>query len=295
MSKEVLQVRNLHKSFSKGFWGKRVPVLEGINFDIQPGTITGFIGGNGAGKTTTIKCLLELVFPDSGEILFFGGLKASAQVRARIGFLPERPYFYEHLSGYEFLRFYGELSGKMKRGDLHRRILYLLERVNLSYAMNRALRSYSKGMLQRVGIAQALIHQPEFVIFDEPMSGLDPDGRWEVTEIIRETAKTGTAVFFSSHLLNDAEKLCDHLVILGRGQVRFEGTVDNLLSGTSPEISVHYRLRDTVFADLVPNQNSLQVKIDELRAQRAEILEVRPERMTLEQIFRKMEVESRPD
>lgn len=294
MATPVLSVENLRKSYRKGFIPKRVEVLRGVSFTLQAGAITGFLGGNGAGKTTTIKCLLELAFADSGKVEFFGKPELNPEIKSRIGFLPERPYFYEYLTGYEFLRFYGELSTKLPRKQLNERIDVLLKRVNLSYAKDRPLRSYSKGMLQRVGIAQALIHQPEFVILDEPMTGLDPDGRWEVTEIIRETAKAGTAVFFSSHLLNDAEKICTHLVILSDGMVRYEGPVDKLLERSHAGTMIRFMQKGELRVELIADKD-IQKRIDDLRAQRADIMEIRPERKGLEEVFREMEIQSRLD
>ncbi|MEZ4872211.1 MAG: ABC transporter ATP-binding protein [Bdellovibrionales bacterium] len=148
---KVLEVHNLHKSYSKGFIPKKVEVLRGVNFKIEKGTITGFLGGNGAGKTTTMKCFLGLAIPDAGEIKFFDGLELSPEVKSRIGFLPERPYFYDYLTGEEFLRFYGEISGRFKTSkDLKSRIDYLLNKVDLGHARDRMLKGYSKGMLQKL-------------------------------------------------------------------------------------------------------------------------------------------------
>ncbi len=230
MNKNVLEVRDLKKTFKSGFIPRPVNVLKGVNFSLPKGSVTGFLGANGAGKTTSIKCILQLIFPDSGSIRFFGDLPLSRDVLRKIGFLPERPYFYSYLTGREFLNFYGKLSGAFAtRNELNTRIKQLLNRVGLDEAGDRLLKDYSKGMLQRIGIAQSLIHRPELVIFDEPQSGLDPDGRIEVANIIRETAKEGTTIFFSSHLLPDAEKLCDRLVVMRQGTICYEGQTQNLL------------------------------------------------------------------
>lgn len=230
MSSNVLEVRDLKKTFKSGFIPRPVNVLKGVNFSLPKGSVTGFLGANGAGKTTSIKCILQLIFPDSGSIHFFDGQKLSMDVLKRIGFLPERPYFYSYLTGREFLNFYGKLSGAFSsRNDMAERISQLLKRVGLEYAGDRLLKDFSKGMLQRIGIAQSLIHRPDLVIFDEPQSGLDPDGRIEVANIIRETAKEGTTVFFSSHLLPDAEKLCDRLIVMKQGTICYEGATHELL------------------------------------------------------------------
>jgi ABC-2 type transport system ATP-binding protein len=285
MSASVLSIRNLKKTYKRGIGAKPVYALKNASFDVHPGTITGFLGANGAGKTTTIKCLLGLAFPDSGEITYFGKQGLTPEAKARIGFLPERPYFYEHLTGAEFLRFYGELSLNVKRIDLVDRIAKLLKRVGLDHAKDRQLRGYSKGMLQRVGIAQALVHDPELVILDEPMTGLDPDGRMEINDIIQETARSGTAVFFSSHLLPDAERLCDRLVILKLGELIYEGTTDNFLSRAEQGSSLTVRKNGQLITSTVKTLSEAQQLIDLERKAGHEIVEVRPLRFTLEEAF----------
>ena len=265
-----------------------VDALKSISFDIPAGTVTGFLGANGAGKTTTIKCLLGLAIPDAGEILFFGGSALTPEVKRRIGFLPERPYFYEYLTGREFLRFYGELSTDISQADLRERINKLLRRVSLEHAGDRPLRGYSKGMLQRIGIAQALIHEPDFIILDEPMTGLDPDGRLEVREIIRETAKAGTAVFFSSHLLPDAETLCDRLVILKQGDLVYQGTTKNLLGKVENGFRLQVSKDGKIETKTIATSEELQKAIDLERGRHATILEVTPLRLSLEEAFVKI-------
>lgn len=294
MANSVLSVRQLKKTFRRGLRSQPVEALKGVSFDIEPGTITGFLGANGAGKTTTIKCLLNLAFADSGEVLYFGSPILSSDVKARIGFLPERPYFYEYLTGREFLRFYGELSTDIKVADLRLRIDGLLRRVGLEHAGDRQLRSYSKGMLQRVGIAQALINEPEFIILDEPMTGLDPDGRFEVREIIRETAKAGTAVFFSSHLLPDAEQLCERLVILKHGDLVFSGPMREILDRFQMGYNVISSKNGHITNQVVPSMEALQSAIDGLRGEKSEILEIRPNRITLEEAFVRVAMGGKP-
>jgi ABC-2 type transport system ATP-binding protein len=283
--KPVLTVRDLKKSFKKGLGGKPVQALKGISFEIRPGTITGFLGANGAGKTTSIKCIFRLALADSGEIRFFGDNDLSPEVKAKIGFLPERPYFYEYLTGREFLKFYGELSSRLTKSDLKLKVSALLKRVGLEHAGDRPLRSYSKGMLQRIGIAQALVHNPEFIILDEPMTGLDPDGRYEVREIIHETAKNGTAVFFSSHLLHDAEQLCEGLVILKQGELVFEGPMRDLLSRVDHSFQLITAKGGQPETSVCASLEGLQKAIDAKRAEGAQILEVKPNRVSLEEAF----------
>lgn len=288
----LLRVEDLKKSYKRGLIPRNHQVLKGVSFAVPAGQITGFLGGNGAGKTTTMRCMLGLDFPDSGTVEFFGR-PLDAEGKRRLGFLPERPYFYEHLTGVEFLRFYAQLSGSWKKTILNERILSLLKRVDLVHAKDRPLRNYSKGMLQKIGVAQALIHEPELIILDEPMSGLDPDGRLALSEIILETAKKGTAVFFSSHLLHDMEKLCQRLVVLKDGLCIFEGQTEALLERGGIALEIHFIDRGQMQSLQVKNQEELQVQLRQLLQQNATILEVRRLRPSLEEIFVKMALRGR--
>jgi ABC-2 type transport system ATP-binding protein len=283
----LLQVSDLKKSYAKGFWGRRVSVLNGLSFSVPSGSITGYLGANGAGKTTTMRCVLGLDYADSGQIEIFGQ-PMSIEVRKRIGFLPERPYFYDHLSGVEFLQFYAQLTRKWKRSVLKDRITTLLQQVNLEFAKDRLLRTYSKGMLQKIGLAQALIHEPELVILDEPMSGLDPDGRMALADVILQTAKQGTAVFFTSHLLHDTERLCDRLVMMKAGRTIYEGTTDNLLEASGLEFEVVYSAQGQPAQLKVDTVEQLQPALRKLMQDGAQIIEVRRLRATLEEVFVKM-------
>lgn len=284
MSQSVLKVSNLTKSYKRGALQPRVDALKGVSFEVRAGQITGFLGANGAGKTTAIKCILELARADAGEVFYFGEKGLSNSAKEKIGFLPERPYFYEYLTGREFLRFYGQLA-HMKAADLNQQIPILLEKVGLSHAADRPLRGYSKGMLQRVGIAQALIHRPQLIILDEPVTGLDPDGRFEIREIILAAAKAGTAVFFSSHLLPDAESLCDRLVILKKGNLIYEGATSDLLQKHTSGYEVSYQSSSGVKSEKVKDERELQQLIDKLRATSNVITEIKPNRSSLEQVF----------
>lgn len=281
----VLKVDGLEKSFKRGFLLRHQSVLKGISFQLPPGTITGFLGANGAGKTTTIKCVLGLSQPDRGGVQFFGSHPLSLAIKNRIGFLPERPYFYEYLTGEEFLRFYGQLSMRLSKRDLNARIDELLALVGLSDARHRRLRAYSKGMLQRIGFAQAVIHKPDLVILDEPVSGMDPDGRAAIAELIRAIANQGASVFFSSHLMHDAERLCQRLVILREGKVMFEGSTDDFLNrmGVSVEILAIAGGQKQSWSGLKAEDS--QRKLSELINQGAQVIEVRQSRKSLEDAF----------
>jgi len=204
-------------------------VLTDLSFSVFRNEIVGFLGPNGAGKTTTLKIINHLAFQDAGRVEIFGedGARNPAG-RRRLGFMPEQPYFYEYLTGGEFLRLCGQLCG-MSRADTASRSSELLARVGLSGARDTAIRKYSKGMMQRLGLAQALLHDPELVILDEPMSGLDPMGRMEVRGIIRDLKAAGKTVFFSSHILSDVEALCDRVIMLHKGRKVAEGRVEELI------------------------------------------------------------------
>ncbi len=217
----ILEVKNLKKSFRPDFYKSAQLVLQDISFSVQKGQFVGFIGPNGAGKTTTIKCALEFVFPDSGQVLFFNQ-KLSLEHRQKIGFLPERPFFQEFLTGFEFLKLHWRLSNR-PMGLFANAANNVLQQVKLEHAKDKKLKDYSKGMLQRIGIAQALITQPDFLIFDEPMSGLDPDGRILIKQILRGLKEKSKTILMSSHLLEDVEELCTHLVIVHAGRVVYSG------------------------------------------------------------------------
>lgn len=283
----LLRVSGLTKSYKKGLIPRRTQVLRGMSFSVPSGTITGFLGANGAGKTTTMRCVLGLDFPDSGEIEFFGH-PLNVESRKRIGFLPERPYFYEHLTGIEFLEFYANLTSSWNKAVLRSRIYHLLKRVDLDFAQDRLLRNYSKGMLQKIGLAQALIHDPELIILDEPMSGLDPDGRLALAEIIQETAKKGPAVFFSSHLMHDTERLCERLVVLKGGVCIYEGSTEALLDQSGVEFEIVYLASGERQSMRVTDQEELQSALKKRLNEGAVIVEVRRLRSTLEEIFVRM-------
>lgn len=216
----VLSVSHLSKTFPGGLFEKASLVLKDVNFRLPEGETTGFIGSNGAGKTTTIKCLFDFIHPDSGEILFFGE-ELSRQAKNRIGYLPERPYLYEFLTGEQFLSLHWKLCFDSVSSDFEPRMRETLKKVGLHEAGAKLLRHYSKGMLQRIGIAQAILTKPDLLILDEPMSGLDPDGRAMVKDILRTEQSRGASLFFSSHLLSDMEELCSYLVVIDKGQILF--------------------------------------------------------------------------
>ena len=230
----VLEVQNLIKIFRSGFVRKKIKVINDVTFKVEAGEVFGIAGPNGAGKTTIFKCILGFIKPTSGSIRIFQKPSDHSELKKLLGYLPENPYFYEYLSGFELMKYMGKLHG-IKGKLLSKRIDDLLEKVNLTSASKVQLRKYSKGMLQRIGIAQALINDPEFIILDEPMSGLDPLGRREVRDLILELKKSGKTVILSSHILSDLEALCDKVCFIFRGKVMKLGSIYDLYNEIDSE------------------------------------------------------------
>jgi len=228
-AREVVQVDGIVKDFRPGFGLRRKRVLHGVSFTVRQGEIFGFVGPNGAGKTTTLKVLLGLVRATSGEARILDCDVSRSDFRRHIGFLPENPYFYTYLTAREILHFYARLSG-VPSSERHARVDELIERVGLAHAADSRLRTYSKGMLQRVGIAQALVHDPEVVFLDEPMSGVDPIGRKEIRDIILALKNEGKTVLMNTHILSDVEMICDRVAIIVSGKIRYEGRIADFLS-----------------------------------------------------------------
>lgn len=236
----MLDVQNLRKTFTRAWSRRRIEAVRGVTFAVQPGEIFGFLGPNGAGKTTTIKILMGLIFPTVGRATVLGAPAGDRAARARLGYLPENPYFYDYLSVSELLDMVGrmfELPTRARR----KRVDELIARVGLVHAASRPLRAFSKGMLQRAGLAQALMGDPELVVLDEPMSGLDPVGRKEVRDLIEGLRACGKTVFFSTHILADAARLCDRVAILAKGQLRAVGPLGELLSRDVRSVEVVWR------------------------------------------------------
>jgi len=236
----ILEVQDLRKTFTRGFLRRKTEAVRGISFSVEPGQIFGFLGPNGAGKTTTIKILMGLIFPSSGRVSVLGAPAGNRAAKARLGYLPENPYFYDYLSAPELLDMVGRIHG-LDRGTRRKRVGELIERVGLGHAGKRPLRSFSKGMLQRCGLAQALVGDPELVVLDEPMSGLDPLGRKEVRDLILELRDRGKTVFFCTHILADASMLCDRVSFIVRGELKDTGPLGELLSPKVHSVDVVWR------------------------------------------------------
>jgi ABC-2 type transport system ATP-binding protein len=228
MSTPAIKLDGLTKDYAVGFWRPRpYRALDQVSLEVASGEVLGYLGPNGAGKTTTLKLLMQLIYPTAGTAEILGRPAGDVGARRRLGYLPELPYFYDNLSAEELLVYFGGLFS-LSAADARRRAATLLDRVGLGAARHQRLRRYSKGMLQRVGIAQALINDPEVVFFDEPMSGLDPVGRRDTRELIRQLGAEGRTVFFSSHILSDAEALCSRVAIMAQGKLIATGRIADL-------------------------------------------------------------------
>jgi len=298
----IVRVEGIVKDFRPGLGLRRRRVLHGIHFSVREGEIFGFVGPNGAGKTTTLKILMGLIRPTAGKASILGHDVGETGFRRHVGFLPENPYFYDFLTGREILRFYARLSG-VPRARLASRVDTLLAWVGLTPAADARLRTYSKGMLQRIGIAQALVHDPSVVFLDEPMSGLDPIGRKEVRDLILRLRSEGKTVFMNTHILSDVEMVCDRVAIIVRGRIRFEGATHECLAGGEPEADVALaRLSPEAAATLEEGfqarwrgvDDRIELRVAEKRvnpllraaiAAGAEVVSVIPHRTSLESIF----------
>jgi len=237
MSGIAIRAEGLTKEYRTGFWRRRVRVLHDLTLQVQAGEVFGFLGPNGAGKTTTLKLLTGLIRPTAGSATVLGEPAGSVGVKARIGFLPENPYFYDYLTGAEYLDYCGALAA-LPRTVRRDRVGTLLEQVGLSGQGALQLRKYSKGMLQRIGLAQALINDPAVIFLDEPMSGLDPLGRKEVRDLILHLREQGRTVFFSTHIIPDVEMVCDRVGIILAGRLAAVGRVEELLASPLEQIEV---------------------------------------------------------
>src|SRR6478672_10149574 len=296
----AIEILGLEKVYQVGFWRKRPKrALDPLHLTVEDGEVFGFLGPNGAGKTTTLKMLMGLVFPTSGSARIFGREWTDPDVKAQIGFLPEQPYFYDYLTAHELLNYYGQLSG-IPTKNRKKRIAEVLSRVGLTDIDGLQLRKFSKGMLQRVGIAQAIVHDPKLVFFDEPMSGLDPVGRREVRDLMAQLKQEGKTVFFSTHILSDAEALCDRVAIIHQGELRGVGAVADLTSSVHGKVEVVWQgttvpsslralgaechvTRDTVRAML--SEANQDAAIEALRRERLRLVSVTPVRTSLEDYF----------
>jgi ABC-2 type transport system ATP-binding protein len=296
----AIEIQGLSKDYAVGFWKKEFrPALKALDLVVNSGETFGFLGPNGAGKTTTLKLLMGIIFLTSGSARILEKDCLDPEVKRKIGFLPEQPYFYDYLSAPELLDYYARLSG-VEAEERKRRIPELLERVGLGEVGKKQLRKFSKGMLQRVGIAQAIVHDPEVIFLDEPMSGLDPLGRHEIRELIQNLKDQGKTIFFSTHILSDAEALCDRVAVIHKGELRGIGVVNDLRSRSSEKAEVIWQgssvlaavsrlvMESHVTGDTVRvtvNSSSLDELLAMLLQRGAKLVSVTPLHGTLEEYF----------
>jgi ABC-2 type transport system ATP-binding protein len=302
----AIRIEELTKDYAIGFWRRRTyRALDSLTLDISTGEVFGFLGPNGAGKTTTLKLLMQLIFPTSGRAEILGRPVGDISTRRRIGYLPENPSFYDYLTAEELLAYFGDLFG-YSGADRRKRVSALLDRVGIGAERRLQLRKFSKGMLQRVGIAQALLNDPEVIFLDEPMSGLDPLGRRDVRQLILELRDQGRTVFFSSHILADAEALCRRVAVVAGGRLAASGTLTDILafqvhgwelvvSGISPDMVSRITPAVRRATEISPGRYSLELSLDqppdrilaELTAAGASLVSLNPMRDTLEDFFMK--------
>ena len=294
----VLEFSGVSKSYRTHLSLRRYWILRDLSFEVKEGEIFGFIGTNGAGKTTSIKLALALLFPDAGHVRVLGEDASRPAARRRVGFLPENPYFHDYLTGGEFLDFHARLHG-IPGGERRRRVGAMLERVGLANRADRQLRHFSKGMLQRIGLAQALINEPDLVILDEPMSGLDPIGRRDVRDLILDLKARGSTVFFSTHILSDTELLCDRVGMIVKGRLKAVGRVEDLVRGETPfwEVTLRWpgaepppcgrvmsRHEDQILVR-IDTQSDLHRLVNTLNGGPERLLSVTPARQSLEDLL----------
>lgn len=246
---KMFKAKDIEKTFKQDFWSKKFHALEDVSFEICPGDIVGFLGANGAGKTTLLKIIMGFIPADSGSIEFHESMgKSKKEIFSKIGFLPERPYFYPYLKGRDFIKYVGRVSNVEKR-TLNNRLEELSEEFKINHALDREIRGYSKGMLQRLGFVATLIHDPELIILDEPLSGLDPVGRKEIKDHLVKLNDKGKTVFFSSHIVSDIEEVCKKTVVLNEGRLAYQGEIDDLLA----------KSRKDTFQIIVPSNTNLNL------------------------------------
>ena len=298
----VVRIEGLSKVYKRGFWGTKVPALEDLNLEIEQGEIFGFLGPNGAGKTTTLKILLGIIYSTKGRAWIRGQEIGSGPLKHKVGYMPENPYFYRFLTGEEFLKFYAGLTD-VPIVNQRARIDELLNLVGLQKARKIRIGEYSKGMTQRIGLAQALLYEPEIIFMDEPLSGLDPIGRHEMRELVLKLRDQGKTIFFCSHILSDVESICERVAILHKGRLRKMGAISDLLEARIKAVEVKIKggtpekveawkagasrsserggLLELSYAD----EKMVQSLLDSLPGSGAQLVSLQPQRETLEEYF----------
>jgi ABC-2 type transport system ATP-binding protein len=308
----VLEVADLYKTFFVGFLRKRVEAVQGVSFAVKRGEIFGFIGPNGAGKTTSIKMMLQLIFPTRGHVKLFGKSSFDPQARRRLGYLPENPYIYSYLRPLEFLDLCGQLTGLNKR-ERRQRAESLVHKLGLAHALDRPVGKFSKGMTQRLGFCQALLHEPELLILDEPFSGLDPIGRRDIRDLLLEQKQQGKTLLLTSHVLSDVELLSERVAILRRGKIVAYGALRELLRPEVRRVEIELadvqpqlrqqlardamsvrQLDDHVTVVVIEGDAGVPALLRLALEAGARVLAVTPHRETLEDLFVRKAVAEQP-
>lgn len=280
----MLELKEISKVFNTDLLKKSFTALDNLSFHVAEGTLVGYLGANGAGKTTSIKIIMDFIRASSGEVQFSHTLGTNKrEVFSNIGYLPERPFFYPHLTGRDFCYYMGQLS-EVKHQRINEQITYWAPRFKIDFALDREIKTYSKGMLQRIGFLVTLLHDPKLIILDEPLSGLDPIGRKELKDVMVEINKLGTTIFFSSHIVSDVEEVCDQVIFIKDGKQVFNGSVDEIINQNIQPQS------DIIFLD---GQELQTIKIENKdksewikeNCEKFDIISIKPNRPSLEEIF----------
>lgn len=283
----LIKVENLSRVFKGSFWEKDFQALKEVSFCVHPGRATGFLGANGAGKTTTMKIIMDFISASSGKVHFSKDLGSnSREAIAGIGFVPERPYFYQHLTGRDFLHYMGRLS-KVSAKTLEAQIHHWAPLLSIDFALEREIRGYSKGMLQRLGFLSALLHDPKLLILDEPLSGLDPLGRRDLKQVMKDLVKQGKSLLVSSHIIPDIEEVCRDVVVLEKGEVLFEGQIDEILTKAQKnKMTIEYCSQDGgKFFNMEVTREQLNQQLKKMIEDQVVIQSVTPSRVSLEEII----------
>lgn len=281
----MLKFNSISKIFKTDLFRKPFVALEDVSFEVSDEKIIGFLGANGAGKTTSLKIAMDFIRPSKGHVEYSPKLgKKQKEIFANIGYLPERPFFYPHLKGREFCYYMGSLLDLEKK-ILDERIKFWAPRFKIDFALDREIRTYSKGMLQRIGFLATLLHDPLMVILDEPLSGLDPIGRKELKDVIIEINSQGKTVFFSSHIVSDVEEICDEVIFLKDGKLTYQGSVEKLISDNTRQINrIRYRKNNDILIETVTDEDK-EKKLQEIISNNYELMSFEPEKLTLEEII----------
>lgn len=284
----MIEFRNITKKFKNNFWDKYFTALDNVTFQIKSGDLVGFLGANGAGKTTLIKILMDFSRQTGGEVRFDNIMgKNLNEIKSSIGYLPERPYLYPHLTGREFLLYVGKLNS-IDSTNLEKVITYWSEKMQISHALEKVTKEYSKGMLQRLGFVSCLIHNPKLLVLDEPLSGLDPIGRRDLKKIMVELNKSGVTIFFSSHIVSDVEEICNKVIFIEKGKLVYEGNIDTLLMRYANDFYTVKTLKDGKIETSHLNSEDKNNYLKQMLSEGTEIIEIEKEKINLEEIIYKI-------